>query len=364
MKRVIGLLLALAAVFSTALARPAAAAEKETKEEEAVREKSPEWVAELDAAQDAEQLFIVAGVGKTTAFISMHEKDGKGVWRQIMTTPGFIGRNGLGKTREGDGRTPVGVFGFNRAFGIAEDPGCALDYLQVTDEHYWSGDQREGHHYNELVSIRELPGLDRSASEHIVEYDTHYQYCLNISYNDEGAPGRGSAIFLHCFDPGRPMTGGCVAIPKEKMITVMRNVRPGCVVLIDTLKTICPALWQKWGLDGTEDLTIGYGRSERFTIADRDAAIAVIRAAFERWDGCVMHSLRYAGDEFSTEENAAWLREHEGAKEYVECICFLSDFRSPAGGGGAWEPDAEYADWGWWLGRTEGGEWELVDSGH
>lgn len=39
---------------------------------------SPGWVKALPAAQTADQLFIVAGVGQTTAWVSMHEKDGNG----------------------------------------------------------------------------------------------------------------------------------------------------------------------------------------------------------------------------------------------------------------------------------------------
>ncbi len=64
----------------------------------ALVEDSPEWVAQLDQAKDAKQLFVVAGIGKTTAYVSMHQKDENGNWKQIVTTPGFIGKNGLGKT--------------------------------------------------------------------------------------------------------------------------------------------------------------------------------------------------------------------------------------------------------------------------
>ena len=93
---------------------------------------SPEWVAKLDAAKDAKQIFVVAALSEdaTDAWISLHEKQSDGSWHMVMTTPGFIGRNGLGKTREGDAKTPVGVFHFNRAFGIADDPGCAIPCVQ------------------------------------------------------------------------------------------------------------------------------------------------------------------------------------------------------------------------------------------
>ena len=114
---------------------------------------SPEWVGQLPQAADATQLFVVGNYEGTTAWVSMHEKDASGKWQIIMSTPGYIGKNGLGKTKEGDGMTPVGTFKFNAAFGIAADPGCAIPYVQADDDTYWSGDGREGYHYNEMVDI-------------------------------------------------------------------------------------------------------------------------------------------------------------------------------------------------------------------
>lgn len=74
---------------------------------------SPEWIAKLGEEKNANQLFVVAGVGQTTAYVSMHKKDASGNWKEIMTTPGCIGKLGLGKTKEGDAKTPVGDFHFN-----------------------------------------------------------------------------------------------------------------------------------------------------------------------------------------------------------------------------------------------------------
>ena len=201
-------------------------------------EDSPDWARKAAEATGADQVILIAAHEKTTAWISMHEKDENGEWKMILSTPGFIGRNGLGKTREGDGMTPVGTFRFNRAFGIAPDPGCAIPYVQADDKTYWSGDMRKGMRYNELVSLEELPRLNRAVSEHIVDCTYEYQYCLNISYNAEGTPGAGSAIFLHCLGSRKPYTGGCVAIPMDQMLFVMRHVSPDCAVVIDTLEAM------------------------------------------------------------------------------------------------------------------------------
>ena len=213
------------------------------------RKDSPAFVTALEQAKDAEQLFIIACVGNFSAYISMHEKDSDGNWKQIVSTPGNIGKKGLGKTREGDGKTPVGVFTFDRAFGIADDPGCAIPYRKVTEDDYWSGDQRDGYQYNRMVSIKDYPDLDKGSSEHIVDYDVAYVYCLNISYNADCTPGAGSAIFLHCFNEVKPYTGGCVAVPEAVMKTIMQNVKEGCVVIIDELKNISPETYASWGLE-------------------------------------------------------------------------------------------------------------------
>lgn len=201
-------------------------------------EPSPEWVTKLPEADTAKQMFVVAAYEGTTAWISMHEKDKSGKWQMIMSTPGFIGKNGLGKTKEGDGKTPVGTFSFNKAFGNSDDPGTAFEYTKADSNTYWSGDERKGMHYNELVSLKDYPDLDKENSERIADYPIHYQYCLNISYNAKGEPGKGSAIFLHVFGDRKPYTGGCVAIPLDMMRFVMRNVSKDCVVIIDSLENL------------------------------------------------------------------------------------------------------------------------------
>jgi L,D-peptidoglycan transpeptidase YkuD (ErfK/YbiS/YcfS/YnhG family) len=201
---------------------------------------SPEWVGKLDAAKDTDQLFIVAAFNQdaTDAWVSLHEKQSDGKWHMVMTTPGVIGKSGIGKTKEGDCKTPQGVYHFNCAFGIADDPGCKMPYTKVDNDYYWSGDYREGHHYNELVNLKDCPDLNTENAEHIIDYIYHYQYCLNINYNRLHTPGKGSALFMHCFGPKNPFTGGCIAVPKDKMLYVMKHIQPDCLIVIDSLENL------------------------------------------------------------------------------------------------------------------------------
>lgn len=209
-------------------------------------EDSPEWVSKLAESKNATQIFVVAGVGETTAYVSMHEKDSNGNWKEIMTTPGYIGKHGLGKEKEGDGKTPVGDFHFTEAFGIESDPGVSFGYKKVTENDWWSGDPN--FHYNTMVNIKDYPDLNKDDSEHIIDYTNEYKFAMNISYNETGEAGKGSAIFLHCLGAYKPYTGGCVAIPHDKMLRVLRHVNKDCVVVIDSLKTLSPETWEKWGL--------------------------------------------------------------------------------------------------------------------
>ena len=198
---------------------------------------SPQWIKNLPAALTAEQMIVVAGIQGTTAWISMHEKNSVGDWEMIMTTPGFIGRNGLGKVKEGDNKTPVGTFYFDYAFGILPDPGCAIPYVQVNEYHYWSGDWN--YKYNQFVDVREAPAnFDAGNSEHLIDYNPHYLYGLNMGYNAECIPGKGAALFMHCFGINKPWTGGCVGLPNDKMLFVMQNIRPGCACVIDSLNNL------------------------------------------------------------------------------------------------------------------------------
>ena len=199
---------------------------------------SPDWIVNIAKSHEAEQLFVIAAMKGSTALVSMHEKNEFGSYITILSTYGFIGANGLGKTKEGDWKTPSGVFHFNRAFGIARNPGCNIPYTRIDSSMYWSGDTRTGKKYNQLVSLNEIADLDTEKSEHLIEYKNHYQYCLNISYNEAGIPGLGSAIFLHCFGRRYNYTGGCIAIAENEMIKVLKHIKEGCVVVIDTLECL------------------------------------------------------------------------------------------------------------------------------
>ena len=199
---------------------------------------SPEWLTKLDAVKDAEQIIVVAGVGDTTAYVSMHEKDSDGNWKMLLQMPGYIGLEGMGSADCEHAVTPIGTFTVGKAYGIADDPGCQIEYTKVTEDHYWSGDMREGMHFNEFVNINDVPGLDPDECEHLIDYTYEYRYFLDMGYNTECVYEKGSCFFFHCMSLVKPYTGGCVAVSEATMKLIMQKIKPGCKITIDKAEAL------------------------------------------------------------------------------------------------------------------------------
>lgn len=208
--------------------------EKETSVEAGVVEddeiQNLDWVAELDAAKKTNQLIVVE-VDGTNASLSMYEKV-DGTWIEYIETEAYIGKKGIGKVREGDGKTPIGEFQFTKAFGILENPGTSLDYVQVDESYYWVDDE-ESVYYNQLAST-DYVKMDWESAEHICEYEGVYNYVLAINYNENCVPGMGSAIFLHCTSQKMKNTSGCIAVSERDMIEILREIDKDCILIIDT----------------------------------------------------------------------------------------------------------------------------------
>ena len=180
-------------------------------------------------------LVIPPNYTSTSAILYFYVREGNN-WVQRKETNAFIGANGLGKEREGDSKTPVGVYKFNCYFGIEDNPGTNLSYIKVNQSHYWDADSKSKN-YNTLVNNETYSDFNVSESEHIIDINPGYEYCLNMDYNEEQTPYKGAAIFLHCFT-GRNYTGGCVAIEKNELRSIYREINEDCHIIIDTMENM------------------------------------------------------------------------------------------------------------------------------
>ena len=112
------------------------------------------------------------------------------------------------------------------------------------------------------------------------------------------------------------------------------------------------------------DVTVDLGSSALYTEEELNEAAVQIKCKFATFEGCELHSLRYAGDESCTEENLTWMNELNEEGNYTQTAEFLMDFHSPTEQIGAWQADTEYADYQWHLARSADGGWEVVTWGY
>ena len=174
---------------------------------------------------DVRQLVFVKYTGGTKARVEMYNKTG-GTWNCILECQGYVGKKGIGKKKEGDKKTPTGVFNLTDAFGIKGNPGTALPYIDVNESLYWCADKK---YYNQLIDIREKP--HKCKGEHLADYVPQYNYGITLDYNKSCTYKKGSAIFLHC--KGKySYTAGCIAVSQKNMVKIMRNTEPGAKICI------------------------------------------------------------------------------------------------------------------------------------
>ena len=109
------------------------------------------------------------------------------------------------------------------------------------------------------------------------------------------------------------------------------------------------------------EVSYDYGTSDLYTAEELKQAAIQVKCEFATFEGCELHNLRYAGDGCNTEENLDRLNSLDENANYTQVAEFLTDFHTPAQGGGDWEPDTEVKDCQWWLARTDDGGWQFVD---
>jgi L,D-peptidoglycan transpeptidase YkuD (ErfK/YbiS/YcfS/YnhG family)/predicted deacylase len=151
--------------------------------------------------------------------------------------PCVIGTGGLVSAsvkREGDRKTPIGVFPLR--YGLFK-PLPALRFLEsvsfpfvpCSDDMIW---EEDGPDYNRLVFA---DGADR-AGDRLARPRDHdlFNVIVPIGYNDAVAEaGRGSALFVHAARPDMSGTAGCVALRPDDLLELARRLKPGMLIDID-----------------------------------------------------------------------------------------------------------------------------------
>jgi L,D-peptidoglycan transpeptidase YkuD (ErfK/YbiS/YcfS/YnhG family) len=181
---------------------------------------------------ESEQLIFATNRDSSSFLVTIHavEKE-NGVWHLVFPAfTGSIGEKGFAavdEKREGDGKSPSGIFRLGMAFGYNPSVETKMPYRQATDDDFWV-DDANSEDYNRWVK-----GEPKATSwEKMKRDDDQYKYGVVIEYNMHPiVKGRGSAIFLHVWKPGES-TLGCVSMSEEMILNILAWLDPAKKPLI------------------------------------------------------------------------------------------------------------------------------------
>lgn len=188
-----------------------------------------------------------------------------GRWTKVGdAVPVLYGKNGLAwgrgvqggdepglRKREGDGRSPAGVFALGIIYG--NDPrlpdGADFPYHQVTDADTWPDDPKNPF-YNRHVTVDAANPPAWFKAQRMRTGDPAYRWRVEIRHNaDPIEPGAGSATFFHIRRGETRRTSGCTTMAEpalRELVIWLRTAAKPHYVLLPRAEYF--RLWKAWGL--------------------------------------------------------------------------------------------------------------------
>lgn len=211
---------------------------------------------------------------------SMHVK-----WRPVGEPISIVvGKNGLGwgigvlaaddngpraasdpVKREGDGKSPAGIFALGTAFGYASQSlqGLKMPYLNLTPSIECVDDIRSKH-YNSIVD-RSVVAPDWNSSEHMRDAGESYRWGIVVDHNgivkegDNSPPqaNGGSCVFLHIWHGRDQGTAGCTAMSQNELETLLLWLDPvRKPLLVQLPQPVYERLVDRWMLPQLTDVPL------------------------------------------------------------------------------------------------------------
>ncbi len=161
-------------------------------------------------------------------------------WKSVGDDfPVVVGRSGLGWSadtapesvndfkKEGDGRSPAGLFPLTSAFGRPDKPGeVKLSYSKL-GEYSECVDDVSSTHYNKLVDRLKVGVFDWKSSEKMLEVGPEYDLGVFVAHNTYPVRrGDGSCIFLHVWKDATTGTSGCTAMQRDDLLKILNWADP------------------------------------------------------------------------------------------------------------------------------------------
>ena len=145
-----------------------------------------------------------------------------------LTVRCALGREGICDARakrEGDGRTPAGVWPVRSLLWRPDRgpvPASRVPVRPIDPEDGWCDDPGDAA-YNRPVRLPHRAGAER-----LWRQDDLYDLVVVLGHNDNPVvPGAGSAIFMHVAAPGYSPTEGCMALARDDLAAFVCGLAPG-----------------------------------------------------------------------------------------------------------------------------------------
>ncbi|MCF8244643.1 MAG: L,D-transpeptidase family protein [Saprospiraceae bacterium] len=216
-----------------------------------------------EKATSCRQLVVVRSPTDTStqANLQRFEKNGK-KWKRVgKRVDVTLGRSGLAwgkgehayqpgqQKREGDGKSPSGVYTFGEIFGYApaSEASFRMPYVQA-DEALECVDDSGSKFYNQLVDNK-LVQIDWTSSEFMHRPDHQYKWGIMVNHNTPSLAQGGSCIFLHIwYEPGAA-TSGCTAMTEANLLTLLHWLDPAkSPLLLQVTEAEYPVFRKDFGL--------------------------------------------------------------------------------------------------------------------
>ena len=117
--------------------------------------------------------------------------------------------------KEGDKKTPLGLYPIGEAFGFAP-LALKMDYRYITSQDKFIDDNKSPQ-YNTWVV-----GKTKAKSYESMLIDPYEMGAVHNYNKDPAIPGKGSAIFLYLSRTKNTPTAGCVATDKQHMLAILK----------------------------------------------------------------------------------------------------------------------------------------------
>lgn len=168
-------------------------------------------------------------------------KDVNHSWEKVgEAVPVVVGKNGLawaeefkqaewsGPTKkEGDGKSPAGVFTFGQVFGFHASPieNSLMPYLPIKDTTMCIEDS-QSKYYTQIIDANKISDKDWNSVDRMIE-QTVYEHGIVVNYNMSNVkPEHGSCIFFHIWRNKDKGTLGCTAMEVSELKSIISWLNP------------------------------------------------------------------------------------------------------------------------------------------